>query len=87
MVAQRRVALSGATRGRNPRCGNGLARKTCVQRSGKAMSTRRQGGRHEGLKVQCKTGRLAEEHHAEGVGAVSKHDPQPRGTRPTGNGW
>src|SRR5258706_12416771 len=52
----------GGHRGRNPRCGNGLAGKTCVQRSGKAMSTHRQGGRHEGLKVQCKTGRLPEEH-------------------------
>ena len=44
--------LYGRHRGRTPRCGNGLARKTLVQRSGKDLSTSRRGGLNEGLKVR-----------------------------------
>ena len=34
-----------------PQDGNGLARKMIVQRSGTGMSTSRQGGLNEGLKI------------------------------------
>src|SRR6516165_2793401 len=47
--------LYGCHRGRTPRCGNGLARKTLVQRSGKDLSTSRRGGLNEGLKVRFET--------------------------------